>query len=640
MNAVYDASAEHVADMLREQEQEATSTERLTASDAYSNPPARIGFGSANLSEGAQYPLTRLTYDYMLLLSLYRSSGILRRIVNKPVEDAVAHWYRVDSQITPNQIDMLERCQRRTKVKKQLETGLKWGRLFGGAAGLILIEGQGDDLDKPLDLATIGPDSFKGIYVVDRWSGVYPSLETVNDIGNPAFGEPEFYEIRSNEDATADIRVHHSRILRFTGDELPYWEKQVEQYWGSSIIEVVFDNLKRYDSALSNIDALLYKAQVWVQKTPGMKSLLGIGTQKMQQNFFDTVQAQNELMSSFNTRVIDKEDDLTDHQYAFSGLDKVFETFMYALSSDTGIPITILFGRSAAGLDATGDADLDNYYTMLEGIQENKVKPLLEQLLPIMCMSEFGSVPDDINVAFNPVRIPTEKEKSDIANTKTTAILSALTAGATNQKITLKELHSIADSTGMWSNITDEDIDKADEAPEIGDVPPEGSPLGGQPQGEIPTTEENPEAGNDKGGAIEKLSTIIEKIKSLLLHRRGNDAEFEPDKHPRRDDGKFGEGSGNSSKDIDKEFRKQYSNVLLQSKTSDGVTIRKLSKHSLDRANGRKITSAMVKRVIQTAQPGKGNTERTHVYDKDGIRVVVDIRTGEIVTIMWRRRSR
>jgi phage-related protein (TIGR01555 family) len=447
----------------------------LAAYDAFQNAPAKLGYGTENLIEGTDYPLTRLTQNYMLLNSLYRGSGLLRRIVNKPVEDAVSHWYKANSQITPEQINMLERLERRAKIKRNIEKGLKWGRLYGGAAGLIMIEGQGDRLDEPLDLDTIGPDSFKGIYIVDRWSGVYPSLDIVDDISDSAFGEPEYYWVRAQETGAADMRVHHSRILRFTGDELPYWEKQVEIYWGASTIETVFDSLRRYDNTLSNIAQLLFQANIWVQKSEDVSQLLSLTPGPARARIMQSLHAQQALMSSFNTRMIDKDDDLTAQSYSFDGLDKVFEVFQYDMSSVTGIPITILFGRSSDGLNATGDGDLENYYTFLENIQENKLRPIIEQILPIMCMSEFGAIPDDLDLTFNPVRVPSEKEKADIAGSKVNAITSAYTAGIIGQKIALKELKAMGDSTGMFINITNEDIDNADDMPDIGDMPLPGN---------------------------------------------------------------------------------------------------------------------------------------------------------------------
>jgi phage-related protein (TIGR01555 family) len=443
------------------------------AQDAYSNPAANIGYGTESMAESVEYQYTRETLNYMQLIALYRGSGILKRIVNKPIEDACAHWLKIDSQITPDQKDAVERCIKQTGLKKKIETGLKWGRLFGGAAGLIMIDGQGDMLDQPLDVDSIEPGSFKGIYIVDRWSGIYPDLNIVDDIGSSAFGLPEYYQVRTSENGAADMKVHNSRIVRFQGEELPYWDMLAEQYWGASIIETVLEELKQYDNTRFNIANLLFQANVWVQKSDDLEQMIAMGSRTAQNKLWDTLHAQSVLRSSFHAQIIGKEDDLSTRQYSFAGLKDVFEVFMYALSSVTGIPITILFGRSPGGMDATGDADMDNYYSLVEGIQENRIRPPMEQLLPIICMSEFGAVPDDINPSFNPVRIPTEKEKSDIAASRTTAILAPFTAGATTQATTLKELKNMSDSTGMWGNITDEDIEQADNVPDIGDVPPQ-----------------------------------------------------------------------------------------------------------------------------------------------------------------------
>lgn len=449
------------------------------AQDAYTNQAARLGWGQENLIESAEYPMTRLTLNYMLLLSLYRTNGILRRIVNKPAEDSCAHWGKVDSQITPGQMDALERLIKQTDLKKNIETGIKWARLFGGAAGLILIDGQGDMLDQPLDLQSIEPGSFKGIYIVDRWSGIYPDVGTIDDINSPDFGLPEYYEVRINEDSTAVMRVHYSRIVRFVGEELPYWEKLMEMGWGASVIETIFDELKMYDNTKFNIANLIFQANVWVQKSDGLEEMLSAAPRAAQERLWQTIHAQQTLMSSFNTRVVGKEDELQNHQYTFAGLSDVFDVFMYALSAVTSIPVTVLFGRSPAGENATGESDMENYYALCEGIQEGKIRPVMEQLLPIMCMSEFGAVPDDLNWRFNPIHNATDKENAELATQLTTAANEAYNLGVITQQQALAQYRSIADLTGnvMWGNITDEDIEQADSVPEIGDVPE----IGGEP---------------------------------------------------------------------------------------------------------------------------------------------------------------
>ena len=56
--------------------------------DAFSNPGARTGFGQLNLVNTTEYPLTRLTQDWNLLTSLYRSSWIVQRVCSVIPEDA------------------------------------------------------------------------------------------------------------------------------------------------------------------------------------------------------------------------------------------------------------------------------------------------------------------------------------------------------------------------------------------------------------------------------------------------------------------------------------------------------------------------------------------------------------------------
>lgn len=118
------------------------------------------------------------------------------------------------------------------------------GRLYGGALGLIMIDGHEDILSKPLDFDEIMPGTFKGLMIVDRWSGAYPSNNLVSDINDIEFGQLDSYEV-TLEDGQL-LKVHHSR--RFTGIEIPHWEKIAETYWGASEVEVVFDEIKKRDN--------------------------------------------------------------------------------------------------------------------------------------------------------------------------------------------------------------------------------------------------------------------------------------------------------------------------------------------------------------------------------------------------------
>ena len=139
--------------------------------DAFSNPAARLGFGTMDLMQATSYPLTRMTQNYELLTSLYRDNWIVQNIVATIPNDIVRKWYEIKGGIAPEWIDRMTKLERRTQVRRKILLGMYWGRLYGGAVGVMLIKGQ-NDLSQPLDLDTVMPDSFLGLQILDRWSGV------------------------------------------------------------------------------------------------------------------------------------------------------------------------------------------------------------------------------------------------------------------------------------------------------------------------------------------------------------------------------------------------------------------------------------------------------------------------------------
>ena len=444
---------------------------RTVSMDAFSNVLARLGAGTPNLLEGTDYPMTRLTQNFQLMNSLYRSHWIVRKIIDTIPEDMVKNWINITTQLEPDQIKRFDKLQRTTRIQRDILQGLKWGRLYGGAAAVIIIDGHEDILDQPLDYDMIMPGSFKGLIVGDRWSGITPGETLIEDVSSPDFGLPEYYEWNTDN---FTVRVHHSRILRFTGRELPYIEKCTEVGWGASEVEIIFDELKKRDNTSWNIAQLIFLANLRVLKMADLGETLALGDEQSQKDLYNTVQAQNWLMSNMGMYILNQDDGFETHQYTFSGLNDIYESFMLDVAGAAEIPVTKLFGRSPAGFNATGESDSKNYYETVEQKQTAQLEPVLDKLLPIMFISEFGAVPDDLDYDFNPIGAPSESELADIIDKKSNTIINVFNAGLISQKIALKELKEMSETTGMFTNITDEDIDKADDDTDsFGDMPQE-----------------------------------------------------------------------------------------------------------------------------------------------------------------------
>lgn len=437
---------------------EPTNKAPVTAMDAFSNPIYRLGYGTFDPMQATEYPLTRLTQNYQLLTSLYRDNWIVQNVVATIPDDMIRKWYTFASGIAPEYVASLTRLEQRTGLRDKLLKGMYWGRLYGGAVGVILIKGH-DDLSQPLDLDMVMPGSFLGLHILDRWSGVWPEAELVTDPEDPDFGLPEYYTIRDDMNDKTMARVHHSRVIRFIGRELPYLEKIAELYWGESELEAVYSEVVRRDNVAANIAALTFRANVSYMELDGLEQLLGSANSTIQRRFWDVLQAQSIMESNFGMRVVDKGTAIHNTQYTFAGLSDVYDRVMMDVAGAARTPVTKLFGRSPAGMNATGESDMQNYYDYIDGQRETVLRPILERLLPVMALSAWGVIPDDMDIAFPPMSTPDASEVANIAERKTNAVLAAYRDNLIDKSTALKELKTLEDDTGLFGKISDEAIE-------------------------------------------------------------------------------------------------------------------------------------------------------------------------------------
>lgn len=365
--------------------------------DAFANPLFRLGYGSQSPLEATEYPSARLTGNYALMNSLYRDNWVVQNVVGIIPDDMTKEWFTPAGALSPDQLTALEAAQRRTGLRMSVNEGLRWGRLYGGAAGILWVRGQEALLDRPLDLESVLPGAFQGLYILDRWCGIAPEAGEVFLQGRP---EPEYYTVRFPDGRTA-ARVHHSRVIRFTGRELPYLERVTEQGWGASEVESLYREVVQYDNTTANMAALTFRANIDTMEVQNLDQLFSLASGEAQRRFWNVMQAQSVLRSNFGYQLVNKGDQVKNTQYTFTGLSDVHESMCLSLSGASRIPMTKLFGRAPAGMNATGESDLRNYYDYVDTLRQSVLAPVLRRLLPVLCMSALGTVPEDIDLTLD-----------------------------------------------------------------------------------------------------------------------------------------------------------------------------------------------------------------------------------------------
>ena len=440
-------------------------TREIKTIDSFQNLATRTGLGTNNANSASQYSFSPVSRNRVQMEFCYRSSWIAGQAVDTMAEDMTREGVILAGDIEPNQIEQLARNATRLGLWDALCDTTKWARLYGGCIAVLLIDGQ--DMATPLKMDSISKDQFKGLLVLDRWV-IQPSLENlITEIG-PNMGKPMFYTVVADAQGLANMKIHHSRTIRLDGVDLPYWQRIAENGWGQSVLERLWDRLIPYDSATQGAAQLVYKAHLRTYKVEGLRDIIATGG-KAFEGLVKQIDMIRLYQSNEGMTLMDSKDEFEAHSYSFSGLTDVLLQFGQQISGALGIPLVRLFGQSPAGLNSTGESDLRNYYDNIKQAQEKRLRSGVRRMYEVLYRSTFGEAPPDtFDINFRPLWQLSAEQKATVATNVTNLVVSAYNAGLIDRDTALKEMRQSGHETGIWTNITDEDITEAEN-----ELPPE-----------------------------------------------------------------------------------------------------------------------------------------------------------------------
>lgn len=488
-------------------QQAQASGKRWLSGDSFQNFEARVGLSTANQASQFSYGFDFTSRNRLQLEAIYRSSWVVGAVVDCVADDMTRQGTEIDSDLDPADQSKLNTAFEQMALWDRINDTIKWGRLYGGALAVMLIDGQNPAT--PLRTETIGKDQFKGLYVLDRWL-VQPTLEDLVTEMGPDMGMPRYYDVVADSMALRRQRIHYSRVLRIDGVDLPYWQKISENLWGQSVIERLIDRLVAFDSTTIGAAQLVYKAHLRTISIDGLRSIIAAGGPAL-----DGLLAQMEMIRRFQTNegltIIDGKDTFDAHQYTFSGLDNVLMQFGQQLSGASQIPLVRLFGQSPAGLNSSGESDLRTYYDNTKQQQERRLRSPVTRLYDVVIRSELGTKPPEgFAYQFASLWQLSDTEKATNAKTTAEAVTTAYDADLIDRPTAMKELRQSSHSTGIFTSITDEQITEAENepppAPELAldpdDRPEEAPPEPGQDPRRRAAVSDAAPTGRPAGGRV------------------------------------------------------------------------------------------------------------------------------------------
>lgn len=359
-----------------------------------------------------------ITLNRALLSQTYLEHGIIQVLIDQPIDDAFRGGVTISSpELSADDLKRLDAFIAMNQVIETYAQALKWSRLFGGA-GIIVNAGQ--DMTKPLNINSIKEKTPLDFYAVDRWELSYsPSGMSLVDQFKSEDTMPCPYNYYGQP-------IHAENIIKIKNKEAPSLIRGQFGGWGVSEVEKILRSYNQYLKHQNVTYEILDESKVDVFKISGFNS--AIATRDGAQKTANRISAASKIKNYQNALVVDKEDDYEQKTLGFAGVSEILTQIRIGIACDLRMPMTKLFGLSAAGL-SSGMDDIENYNSMIESDIRSKVKLGLLKAITICCQKVFGYIPEDISFEFKPLRVMSAEQESVMKTNSLNRITTAVNSG-------------------------------------------------------------------------------------------------------------------------------------------------------------------------------------------------------------------
>jgi hypothetical protein len=334
------------------------------------------------------------------------SDGLAKRIVDCVAEDMTREWCTIKG----DENEVIQDAMTSLQIQTHTNIALRWARLFGGSL-MVIGAMDGSKLDQPLNENKIR--SIEYIKVFDLGSISIESSKFYMNPNNPKYGKIEqYYVTTSVGNQTQSFLVHETRCVPFFGEpvsSLSYTIASTEsRYWGSSVLIPCYESLRDYAGAMASVSAILYEFVIGKYKFSDLDELLAQGNEKLFQNRIQAIEMTKSVLKAV---IMGTDEEYSRDSANISGVPDVLDRFMMNLSAVSSIPVTKLFGRSAAGLNATGDGDSKNYYDSVRAKQVFNLTPAVTKIMNVI--AKWKGIKTELDIVWNSLFQLTEEQEAN-----------------------------------------------------------------------------------------------------------------------------------------------------------------------------------------------------------------------------------
>ncbi len=365
--------------------------------------------------------------------NLFNGNDVAKRLAAQPAIESFREGIEICVDDDPETRDDMHQLLDTTGALSHMTWCKTLANVYGGA-GLFVGADDGQDPAMPLNLKRLKGKGVRFMTVYDKTElRIAKRYETLD-----RYGEPELYELISS--TTTGVangrRIHESRVIHLDGVQTTrQWSVQYQEGWGASVYQHTLGVLRGYSTAWDSAEALMQDFAQAVYKIKDLANLLSEGGESAVIARLQTIDASRSILRAI---LIDAEqEDFSRQQTPISGLPELLDRWMHRVAAAAGMPITVLFGMSPGGMNATGDSDMRMWYDAVKSEQQRCLRRPTEKLLRILFSSLPQGEPSEWHFKWNPLWQPSqaEKQQAKLAQAQIDKIYSEMDGGLTGEEI-------------------------------------------------------------------------------------------------------------------------------------------------------------------------------------------------------------
>jgi phage-related protein (TIGR01555 family) len=360
------------------------------------------------------------------LENLYNFDGVCARVVDAVPEHALRQGFTVSTGESEQETALLAAIDD-LHVVEFVRRAWTWGRLFGGGALLIGAD-DGCAPEEPLDESQLRRVLW--LADIDR-RDLYP-LTWESDFDSPRFGQPVLYSLtRMGGTRSQTLTVHHTRLVRFEGPTPTRRRRLTLNGWGDSVLQRCYQEVMQLRGAFAASGELVQQASQGVIKMKGLMDMMASDSDDLVKK---RLWLMNQSISVARAMLLDAdgEDYSRSDAGSLGGVADIMDRMVNMVASVSKIPVTVLMGQAPAGLNATGDSDIRNWYDALASEREHVLRARLDRIVRLVLISREGPTrgvePEGWRVVLPSLWQPTPVEEADIRAKQATIDTAYITA--------------------------------------------------------------------------------------------------------------------------------------------------------------------------------------------------------------------